>query len=193
MPREIKLLSSKDSPTGKPRIITYPIPEFNTLRIDSSKYSNNSIVLHENETILFAANELSGNTLDIELTWKSGGDCAVWVLSDNTGSEKIRIGVNFKNVPNANDFYIDGGSGTLQQPVTGWNGEDEITLRILIDHSLINVFINGGITVGSWRYYPNYDTFRVGVSMWPHGIGGNCVLSSFTAYNVSTAIQPPSV
>ncbi len=38
-----------------------------------------------------------------------------------------------------------------------------------------------------------YDTFEVGVSMSQHGTGGNCMLSSFIAYNVSTGIKPPSV
>ena len=196
LPREIKLLSADNSPTGTPRILTWPIEEFNTLRIESSKYEANNITLTEGQTLFLDDTKIRGNTLDIEIKWISGGDCAIWLLSNNNGSLKTRIGVNFKNVPYPGFFYMDGigGPGLNQHSVTGWNAMDPISLRIIVDHSIINVFINDGITVGSQRYFPQYTDFKVALSMWNHGnTNDKCIVESITAYNVSAALQPPSL
>ena len=170
-----------------------PIKEFNSLRIESTKYVMNNITLNEGQTIFLDNNKIDGNTLDIEATWKSGGDCAIWVLSNDDGSLKTRIGVNFNNVPYVGAFYIDSINGAfLQKQVTGWNAMDPISLRIIVDHSIINVFINNGITVASQRYYPQYSNFRVALSMWNHNNpNDHCILHSFTAWNVTASIQPP--
>eukprot|EP01084_Bolivina_argentea_P315789 547240_1 len=199
LPREIKILNGEQSPTGKPRLITYPIAEFNEIRIAESKYMNNSLILNAGDIILFDENKINGTELDIELEWLNGGDCSVWigVNSDNI-AQRTRIGVNFNNVPNAKTFYIDtstnGVGGSLVERVVGWNGIDAIKLRIIVDHSVVTVFINDGIVVGTRRFYPNYNgTFKVGVAMFDHnGNDLKCVLSNFTAWKVQTVIEPPT-
>eukprot|EP01084_Bolivina_argentea_P150878 263426_1 len=202
LPREIKLLSAKDSPTNKPQILSYPIPEFNTLRIENTKYEiNDTIILEPGQIILFDSDKIGGNTMDINLKWQFGssGDCSIWILCDKNGTNKTRVGVNFNNVPNPKTFYIDNGGNTtrsrIQHSVTGWNGNDSITLRVIVDHSVISVFINNGITVGTTRYYPNYTDFRVGVAMNDQNENeqsNKCILSSFIAYNVTAVTQPPN-
>ena len=194
LPREIKLLSADNSPTGTPRILTWPIAEFDTLRTSSTKYEVNNITLKEGQTMFLDDTKIGGNTLDIELTWSGGGDCAIWVLSNENGTLKTRIGVNFDNVPFAGYLYIDtvGGAGVAQHPVTGWNAKDPINVRIIVDHSIINVFVNGGISVQSQRYYPEYSDFKVALAMWNHGnTDDRCVLQSLNAWNVSASLQPP--
>eukprot|EP01084_Bolivina_argentea_P045373 83524_1 len=195
LPREIKLLSADNSPTGIPRILTYPIEEFNSLRIESTKFEMNNVTINEGQIMFLDENKIRGDTLDIEVKWRSGGDCQVWVLSNDDGSLKTRIGVNFKDVPNVGTFYMDSVDGVFRQHlVPGWNAMDPITLRIIVDHSIMNVFVNDGITVCSQRYYPKYTDFKVALMMWNHGNASDkCIVDSFTAYNVSAALEPPNI
>eukprot|EP01083_Nonionella_stella_P299037 1014744_1 len=150
LPRTITLLNAQQSPSGYPRIISYPIKEFDSLRIQSSKFSYNATI-KSGDTKMFSVSQIAGNTLDIDVVWSSGGDCGVYVIgnggaSNNLGSTYTRIGVNFNDVNNAKTFYVQpNGQQATQQTVPGWDGKSPIKVRIIVDHSVVTAFINDGI------------------------------------------------
>ena len=74
--------------------------------------------------------------------------------------------------------------------IPGWNGIDKVKLRIIIDHSIINVFVNDGIAVITRRAYPQRTkNFYVGLYAWNHPKTNNCLLTNFKAWNV-TKVNP---
>ena len=139
MPRTITLLNAQQSPTGYPRIISYLIKEFNDLRISSSQFTQNNLTLTQGEHMIFPIDRIAGNTLDIELIWSgSTGDCGVYVLGDGSANDNLDgtytgIGVNHNDVPNAKTFYLQpNGQSATQEIVPGWNGMDDIKVRIIV-------------------------------------------------------------
>eukprot|EP01084_Bolivina_argentea_P051381 94511_1 len=197
LPRTVTLLNASESPTGYPRVISYPIKEFDSLRIQSSKFSYNATI-KSGDTKMFSVSQIAGNTLDIDVVWSSGGDCGVYVIgnggaSNNLGSTYTRIGVNFNDVNNAKTFYVQpNGQQATQQTVPGWDGKSPIKVRIIVDHSVVTAFINDGIVSTTRRVYQNLATYSVGVYAFQHNNGDSCVLSTFNAYNVTTVIEPPN-
>jgi len=198
LPRTITLLNATQSPTGYPRIISYPIREFDSLRIASSKFSTANMALKGGDTVMFPISEIAGNALDISLTWSGpNGDCGVYVIGDGNaedglGSSYTRIGVNFGDVPNNKTFYVQpNGQGATLQAVPGWDGKEQIKVRIIVDHSVVTAFINDGLVSATRRVYQDLAAYSVGVYAYQHGNGDSCVLESFEAWNVSTVIEPP--
>jgi beta-fructofuranosidase len=196
LPRTITLLNAHQSPTGYPRIISYPIKEFDSLRMLSTHFSYNGTIA-SGQDMIFNTRQIAGNALDIELVWASGGDCGVYINGDGNagnrlGSTYTRIGVNFEDVPNAKTFYVQpNGQGATQETVPGWTGRTSIKVRIIVDHSVVTAFINDGLISSTRRVYQNLATYSVGVYAYQHNNGDSCVLQSFNAYNVTTVIQPP--
>eukprot|EP00483_Globobulimina_turgida_P012114 UN12136 len=189
------LLNAQQSPTGYPRLISYPIKEFDSLRIQASVFRYSGTI-KSGQVTMFPTAQIAGNTLDIDVVWSSGGDCGVYVIgdaaaNDNLGESYTRIGVNFNDVNNAKTFYVQpNGQGATQQSVPGWDGISAIKLRIVIDHSVVTVFVNDGIVSTTRRIYQNLKTYSVGVYAYQHNNGDSCVLSTFNAYNVTTVIEP---
>lgn len=204
LPREIRLLNVAESPINKPLLVTNPIPEFNNLRINNTYYHMDNVNIAQGKNMFFDLNDVSGDTLDIELVWKSGGDCGLYLLSDGKSlNEFTRIGVNFNDVPNDGTVYVDttmSSTDAEYQPfekvtqilIPGWNGEDEVKLRVIVDHSIINVFVNDGQAVITRRAYPQRNKdFYVGVYAWNHPGVKDCVLTSFDAWNVMNVNPSP--
>eukprot|EP01084_Bolivina_argentea_P315790 547241_1 len=204
LPREIILLNETESPINEPLLVTNVISEFNELRIINSHFEKNNVNIVEGNNMFFDLNDIHGNALDIELIWKSGsrGDCGLYLLSDGEIlNEYTRIGVNFNNVDNGGTIYVDTTMSSLNseyQPfegvtqivIPGWNGIDSVKLRVIVDHSVINVFVNDGIAVITRRAYPQRTTnFYVGVYAYKNKKGDDCILETFNAWNI-TSVNP---
>ncbi len=204
IPRVVTLLDSKDSPTNEPMLVSYPIPEFEQLRMNETYFNVQNLNIKSGDNVFFEQNKIKGNELDIELTWVSGGDCGLYILSDgNKLNEYTRIGINFYDEPNAQTVYVDTTMASLdkqyqqfehvtQVPIRGWNGKDAVSMRIIVDHSVINVFVNGGVVVITRRAYPKSSDFYVGVYAWDHPDGVGCTIESLKAWNVTTVNPLPS-
>ena len=177
-------------------LTTKLIPELDSLRVKESAFEVSELVVENGKHVLFEQAKLAGNELDIELTWSKGGDCGLYVLSDGEAlQEFVRIGVNFAN-EGPNSVYVDNTRASLdaqyqpyefttERSVPGWNGKDEVKLRVLVDHSVLTVFVNDGVMVLTRRAYPSKYDFHVGVYAYDHEDGVGCTIGSLRAWNVS--------
>ena len=197
LPRDIRLFYNE---TNDDYIMYTPVvKEFDALRINSTYFEMKNISVNNNEMYWFDELLVSGNQMDITMnglssTDMANGECILYVLSDgNPMKEYTTIGVKF----GSGTYYVDNTKSTLNPNVTtavstasvqGWKIGAELTsMRIIIDHSVIEVYVNNGISCMTRRVYQTLvESVKVG--LFSTGGTGNCLVDSFVSYNVMTTM-----
>jgi sucrose-6-phosphate hydrolase SacC (GH32 family) len=110
--------------------------------------------------------EISGNTLELEVTFKSSQakEFGLDVLCDSNGENGVRIAC----LPESKTLRV----GTVNAPFELRNGED-LTLRVFIDKNLVEVFANDRqAPVSAGKYVPGNLSMRL------FSRGGDAVLKN---------------
>ena len=120
-------------------------------------------------------------------------NCGVYILSDGpTQMEYTKVGVLFGK----NQYFVDNKQSSLNPNVStsmsaanvfGWNGTllEPLRLRLIVDHSIIEVYANDGLSVMTRRAYP---TMTVSVQVALYATGGDCIIEKFNSWNVYTTM-----
>jgi len=195
LPLEIRLLNASQSPTQKPRIVTKLVDEFDALmHLNDSLYAQNNITIKNNTNLFLSTDQIEGSNLDIKLYDILGAvECGIYVLSDGeTRREYTKIGFLFGDEVQST-FYINTTVSSLNADldayrnetdavIAGWNGVDKIdNVRILVDNSVIVVFVNDGVAVQTRRAYPTLPE-SVQIGFWAYN--GDCTISKLLAWNI---------
>ena len=191
--RTIELYSNDPS-----RIITPVVDEFNHLHINDTHYTQTNITVKSGDIVFFDESLVSGNQMDIMMMNIVGSnvntECGIFVLSDGVQmAEYTKIGVNYTS-DNGNDaYFMDTTKSSLnpnctQQVTYGyvfdWNPQT-VNMRVIVDHSIIEVYINDGISVMTRRVYP---TLAQSVQVGLYSNNGECVIETFNSWNVYTTM-----
>eukprot|EP01084_Bolivina_argentea_P087491 158025_1 len=191
--RKVELYSKNPS-----RIITPVVDEFNDLHINETYYIQENIIVISNTVLFFDETFVSGNQMDIIVTNIVGmnvnTECGIYVLSDGIQMEEYtKIGVNYTS---DYAYFVDTNKSSLNPNCTrlitygylyNWSGNDldPIDIRIIVDHSIIEVYINGGLSVMTRRVYP---TLTQSVQVGLYSKNGNCSIERFESWNVYTTM-----
>eukprot|EP01084_Bolivina_argentea_P051387 94521_1 len=192
LPRVNKLYENNPN-----RIVTPIIDEFDNLHIEETHYMQDNIYIKQGDVMFFSQQNVSGNQLDImmmNIVGKSNNSvCGAYILSDGpTEKEYTLVGVNFGK----NEYFVDTKQSSLNPNVSksismanvfDWNGNklEPLSLRIIIDHSIIEVYANDGLSCMTRRAYPTM-TESVHVALYANG--GDCTIQKFNAWNVYTTM-----
>lgn len=166
VPREVGLVATPDGP----RLTQKPVREIETLR-------GRSVSLRD---VLFDAGhdpldgiELNSKALDIEATFQIRGARRFGLRVLQSGSEHTEIGYDHR----LDEMYVNrrhsGATGFADEFIDHlWAplppGEDErVTMRILVDHSIVEVFSGDGTRVITARVFPGRGSD--GVSLFTDG------------------------
>eukprot|EP01084_Bolivina_argentea_P117980 209416_1 len=179
------------------QLITPVIPEFNDLHIEETKYMQQNINIINGNMMFFDEENVSGNQLDIMMmnVIPSNNDtiCGIWVLSDGENkNEYLNVGINYGK----NEYFVDNTKASLNPnntklitnaKVFDWNGykSEPLNLRVIVDHSVIEVYVNDGLSVMTRRAYP---TLQQSVHVALYANGGNCSIQKFNSWNVYTTM-----
>ena len=135
---------------------------------------------------------LAGAALELDLRLEPGGaaDCGVSVLRAADGSEQTRIGYDARK----GELYVDRRQANLSsQMAFGWSNPAyhaapvslaegaALELRIFIDHSLVEVYANGGLCFSSRVY--RRQAGSTGVALYAEG--GTAGLLGLDAWELS--------
>jgi beta-fructofuranosidase len=135
-------------------IISSPVPELEKLRGEVTSYEN--VVVHGEQEL----DGISGNCVELELKVdaKSALQFGLKVRVNNTEQEETVFTYN-----RADGFFSlnrdqsgKGPGGVRKAPVE--LKDNKLKLRVFIDHSSVEVFINGGEKVMTGRIYPGEDS-----------------------------------
>eukprot|EP01084_Bolivina_argentea_P315788 547238_1 len=193
LPRKVELYENNPE-----WIVTPVIEEFNDLHIEETHYMKTNISIKNGQVIFLKETLISGNQMDIMLMFDSNNsnnsECGIWVLSDGeTKQEYTRIGVDYGK----RKYFVDTRQSSLNQNVShsisfagilGWNENvniGSVRLRIIVDHSIIEVYVNDGLSVMTRRAYP---TLMQSVQVALFAFGDDCKISKFNAWNVYTTM-----
>ena len=154
-----------------------PLRELEKLRSDP-KQKRNITVKSDTEYLL---KEMSGDTMELELVLDapSARDFGIKVLSAKDGSGGFTISSG-KESKVLNDGYI-------KPPFELEKGED-LTLRIFIDKSMIEVFANDRQAAVAWH---EYDPKDISVSLFSQG--GDLKVKSITSWKMNSIYRTQGV
>ena len=197
LPRNIKLLYNESNDDYI--LYTPVINEFNKLHINSTYFGATNLTVDNGELLWFDVSKVSGTQLDIMIDGLSSSDmantqCILYVLSNgNSKREYTTIGVEFASAT----YYVNTTQSSLNPNVTvgvsganvqGWqSGQSLNSIRVIVDHSVIEVYVNNGISCMTRRVYQTLEE-SVKVGMSASGGTGNCIANSFVSYNVMTTM-----
>jgi len=165
VPREVTLSSDL-------HLLQTPLREFQALR------QHPVIVDKTTATDGFALLPIRGTGLDIEATLRTRGAASFGLAlrCDTNGNAGVRM--------TCDPTGIDVAGTRIDLPPSAGN---EITLRILLDQSVLEVFINGGLHVVSKVIYPPAE--HLGVAFFAKG--GAAELTTCRAWSITPIITPP--
>lgn len=146
IPRELSLLKTPDGF----RVVQRPVDSLADLRSPLSAWEN---LLLDGDLLLDA---LRGQTLDIELEVELGGSQSVGVAIGSEPESTVKVAYDAQMrrlVFNRPDSGIDRFTPEFYAPLEPVNGR--IKLRLLIDHSSVEVFANDGIVTMTGQIFPD--------------------------------------
>ena len=106
-----------------------------------------------------------------------------------------RIGVPLE-IEYFNEYFVDNRNSSLNPNVStsitnasvfGWNGNklEPLSIRVIVDHSVIEVYVNDGLSVMTRRAYPTLiNSVQIGL----FAQNGDCMIKKFNAWNVYTTM-----
>ncbi|ETO23202.1 Glycosyl hydrolase family 32 domain protein [Reticulomyxa filosa] len=197
-----RVLQVDETNTSYPRLTSSVIPEFGDILHDPDSFAQIQDMVVLNTTQFLSPELVYGNELDVEIIVEPClCECGIYVLSDGHAmTEFTKIGVVFQQ----NTVYVNTENSSLDNStykgqdqiyVHNWNGNTEnIKLRVIIDHSIIEVFVNNGINVITERVYP---TLSSSLNVGLYANNGNCIFKTIQAWNVNAIFDniasPPDV
>ncbi|WP_223702116.1 glycoside hydrolase family 32 protein [Sutcliffiella deserti] len=141
IPRELQLVDGK--------IISTPVEELKKLRADEVSFENELL------TTETSFSSVEGTSLEMEVTINSGQAEEFGIKLRKSEQEETVLTYNVKEKLLTLDREKSGAGpgGTRQAPVS--LVDNKLTLRIFVDSSSVEVFINGGEKVMTARIYPS--------------------------------------
>ena len=174
VPRELHVVGGK--------LISVPVPELESLRL--SEVSHQNITLTKKSSL----QGINGETGELVATIDATKSFDIELRAG--GSEKTVLSYNAQT----NIFKINRDKSGASIPTKGerevqLEPNDEINLRIFLDRSSIEVFINEGERVMSTRVYPKSNS--TGINFVPRG--GSMKIKNVSFYKLGEGIPQPAV
>lgn len=179
IPRDLTLFVGSD---GQTYLKSAPVPELLTLR--QNKTSKKSFRINGKRVIerLLPANQ---GTYEIEMTIRRKPSGIVGFRLQNSKKEEVDVRFDM----NEKRFSIDrtrSGQVSFNEnfPILTWvvTEDDDLNLRILVDHASIEAFGNNGRFAMTNLIFPTEPYNR----MEFYTEGGSCQISDFVVYNLGT-------
>ena len=149
LPRELKLVNGK--------ILSQPVPELQSLRKDNVEYEN--IMLQGEQSL----EGISGDCLELDVTINAltatHFGLKLRVDKENEQETVLTYNVNEGTLSFDRNRAGVGPGGVRKAPVT--LKDQKLNLRIFIDKSSVEVFVNDGEQVMTGRVYPNENATKI--------------------------------
>lgn len=176
MPLEAKLVTVD----GRIRLLTYPIAEMDSLRGEKLYEGTDITVTQQSENILAG---VEGSLCDIEAELEIGDASNFGFNLRTTNGMKTTV----KYTPATGILTVDkkqsGLAATdLKNIKIEPTGENRIKLRILIDSSVLDVFVNDGLSTTGTVYFPTEDA----CGMEFFASNGSVTVKSMVIYEMSS-------
>lgn len=174
VPREVHVKNGK--------VVTPPIKEITSLRLSEKSYED--LIFYEDKTFDGVEGEVGELVLDIDLT-----ETKAFEIDLRVGEEEKSV-ITYDDALHLFKFNRDkagaGGDGEREVKLPP---SDKMNLRIFLDRSSIEIFINDGEYVLSNRVYPRSDS--TGINFIP--TGGAFKIDSLKFYTLGEAIPQPAI
>jgi beta-fructofuranosidase len=176
------------------RIKTPPVQEVETLRVVDSHVSVNSISLDADSVHPIA--NVSGAQLELQFDVTFGteysGNCGVYVRASPENEEFTTVGVRWARVSPGQltvDLLIDTRMGSTNYtgsaaagPLVQLTPSDTVSVRVFVDASVIELYVEDGASVMTRRVYPALPA-SIGVKAFSSG--AHCTMKNFNSWNLS--------
>ncbi len=180
IPRELSLITD----SGKYFLISKPVREIETIRIKSEVSTLKQQSFTGEKEISTGNITLNQSELFFSFDLKENGTDTIGIIFENDVKERLIIGYSRSH----NQFYIDrskAGDSSFSKEFAGISTAPYISgtnleLRLLVDFSSVELFIDDGILVMTTLVFPSQKYTRIKV----FSNGGTTILNKATFYSL---------